>query len=116
MCGSFSRSAASRIHIAVCASTGPSERYSAMPSTNHSGNARMSGRLRQSLARIGARHVELKRVHELVSEHVIGVGERAGHRQHDAPLQRLGDAARAFADEALDGVGLPEVRGRRRRG
>ena len=86
-----------------------------MPSTNHSGNARMPGAEAMRLARIGARDVELKRVHELVAEHVIGVGERARHRQHDAALERFGDAARAFADQPLDGVRLPEVRGRRRR-
>ena len=36
--GSFSRRAASRIHIAVCGSTGPIDRYSAIPSMNHSGS------------------------------------------------------------------------------
>ena len=38
MVGSFSRRAASRIHIAVWGSTGPTERYSAMPSMNHRGS------------------------------------------------------------------------------
>ena len=52
-------------------------------------------------------------MHELVTEHVIRVGERTGHREHDAPFERLGHAAGAFADEALDGVGLAEVRGHR---
>ena len=37
ICGRVSSRAASRIHIAVCASTGPIDRYSAMPSMNHSG-------------------------------------------------------------------------------
>ena len=36
--GSFSRRAASRIHIAVSGSTGPSDRYSAIPSMNHPGS------------------------------------------------------------------------------
>jgi hypothetical protein len=54
-----------------------------------------------------------KRVHELVADHVVGVGERAAERQHDAPSARLGDAARAFAEGATDHVGLLEVaRGR----
>ena len=35
--GSFSRRAASRIHIAVCGSSGPIDRYSAIPSMNQSG-------------------------------------------------------------------------------
>ena len=37
--GSCSRRVASRIHIAVSGSTGPTDRYSAMPSMNHSGMA-----------------------------------------------------------------------------
>ena len=57
--------------------------------------------------------VELERVHELVADHVIGVGERTAHRQDDAPPDRLGDAARAFTDLARDGVGLLEVGMRR---
>ena len=40
MSGSFSRRAASRIHIEVCGSTGPIDRYSAMPSMNQSGRFR----------------------------------------------------------------------------
>ena len=40
MSGSFSRRAASRIHIAVWGSTGPIDRYSAIPSMNHSGRLR----------------------------------------------------------------------------
>lgn len=38
MYGSFSRRAASRSHIAVFVSTGPIERYSAMPSINQRGS------------------------------------------------------------------------------
>ena len=55
------------------------------------------------------RHVELKRMHELVADHVVRVGERTGERQHDASLQWLGHAARAFANLAADDVGLLEV-------
>ena len=40
---------------------------------------------------------------------MVGVGQRSGHRQHDAPLQRFGDATGAFTDQAFDRVGLPEV-------
>jgi hypothetical protein len=50
------------------------------------------------LAGIGAGEIELERVYELVTEHVIGLGEGAGHRQHDAALQGFRDAARPFAD------------------
>ena len=57
--------------------------------------------------------VELERVHQLVADHVVGVGERSAHRQHDPPADRFGDAARALADLSLDGVGLFEVRMRR---
>ena len=45
-----------------------------------------------------ARDVELKRVDQLVADHVIGVGERPAERQHDAAAHRFGDAAGAFAD------------------
>ena len=57
--------------------------------------------------------VELERVHQLVADHVIGVGERTAHRQDDAAPDRFGDAAGAFADLARDGVGLLEVGMRR---
>ncbi len=67
------------------------------------------GRLAGVRARIGAGHVELERVDELVPEHVVGIGERSGHGQDDAPLERLGDPPGALADQPLDGVGLPEV-------
>ena len=59
------------------------------------------------------RDVELERVHQLVADHMVRVGERPAHRQNDAPAQRLGDAAGAFAELALDDVGLLEVRMRR---
>ena len=38
LCLSFSWRTASRIHMAVFESTGPSEKYSAMPSMNHNGS------------------------------------------------------------------------------
>src|SRR5436309_2187559 len=62
--------------------------------------------------RVGG-HVELKRVNELVADHVISVGERTAERQHDAAPQRLGDATGALAELAVDRVGLLEVRMRR---
>ena len=43
-----------------------------------------------------------------MADHVIGVGERPAERQHDAPAQRLGDAAGALAELALDRVRLLE--------
>ena len=46
---------------------------------------------------------------ELVTDHVIGVGERTAERQDDAAPERLGDAAGAFAQLALNGVGLLEI-------
>ena len=64
--------------------------------------------------RVGVRrHVELEGVDELVAEDVIGVGERSAERQHDAAAQRLGDAAGALAELALNRVGLLEVGMRR---
>ena len=82
-----------------------------MPSMNHSGS-------RSAPFWPGAmfgprRDVELKRVDELVADHVIGVGERTAERQDDAAPQRLGDAAGAFAELALNRVGLLEVGMRR---
>ena len=56
-----------------------------------------------------AEHVVLEGVHHLVLQHVFEVGIRAGERQHHAVLEELGDAARALADLAGDGVGLDEV-------
>ena len=57
--------------------------------------------------------VELKGVHQLVADDVIGVGERAAERQDHAPSKRFGDAARALADLTADRIGLLEVRVRR---
>ena len=66
---SFSPSgrAASRSHIAVFGSTGPSERYSAIPSMNQSGAARavLAGPA-------GRRHVELKGVDDFVADDMVG--------------------------------------------
>ena len=61
------------------------------------------------------RHVELERVHQLVADHVIGVGERAAERQDDPPPQRLGDAAGAFAELALNRCWSARSRRARRR-
>ena len=55
------------------------------------------------------RNVVLECMYELVAEHMVGFGERAGQRQHDPPLQSFGDAARALANHAADHVGLLEV-------
>ena len=83
-----------------------------MPSMNQSGSAMGAG-LARARRRGLRRDVELERVHELVADHVIGVGERTAQRQDDAAPQRLGDAAGAFAELALDDVGLLEVGMRR---
>ena len=48
-------------------------------------------------------------MHELVTDHVIRVGERPAEWQDDAAAERLGDAARALAQLAGNGVGLLEV-------
>ena len=90
--GIASREAASRTHIAVFESTGPSDRYSAMPSMNHSGRA----------CRPFPGDVVLERVHQLVAEHVIGFGQSAGKRQNDAAAIAFRHAAGPFADLAED--------------
>ena len=48
----------------------------------------------------------LKRVHQLVTDDVIGVGKRTRERKHDAAPQSFGDAASALADLPTDHVGL----------
>ena len=109
--GSWSSRAASLSHIAVLESTGPIDRYSAMPSMNHRGS-----RFAPRVARRGPgarRDIELKGMNELVADDVIGVGQRPAERQDDPPPQRFGDAARAFAELPLNRVGLFEVRMRR---
>jgi hypothetical protein len=49
-------------------------------------------------------------MHQLMPDHVIGIRQRAAERQDDAPAQRFGDAAGAFAELALDRGGLLEIR------
>ena len=63
-----------------------------------------------AVARIVARHVELEGVNQFVAEHVIRIGQRAGHRQHDAPLDGFGHAARTLANQTVNRIGLAEVR------
>ncbi len=58
---------------------------------------------------VASENVVLKRVHELVANHVIGVGEAGADGQHDAALHRLGDSARPFAQDAFHDVGLLEM-------
>jgi len=60
-------------------------------------------------ARSLPRDVKLKRVHQLVADHVVRFGERARERQHDPPLHSLGDAARALAERSRNRVRLLEV-------
>ena len=56
-----------------------------------------------------ARDVELERVHQLVTQHVVGLGERAREREHYTALEDLGHAAGALADAPLQRIGLAEV-------
>jgi hypothetical protein len=49
-------------------------------------------------------------VHQLVAEHVVGLGERAAHREHDPALEGLGHTARPLARGAAQRVGLLELR------
>ena len=86
-------------HIAVWASSGPTGRNSAMPSMNHSGSAP-----------IRSPRPRLKGMHHRVAEHLGGFGQRTAERQHHASCERLGHAARAFADQATDDRGVREVR------
>ncbi|PYQ43668.1 MAG: hypothetical protein DMF77_09175 [Acidobacteria bacterium] len=46
---------------------------------------------------------------ELVPEHVVGLGQGRADGEDDTPLEGLGDAARALAGSAAEGVGLLEV-------
>ena len=60
-------------------------------------------------AAFGPRMSVLKRVHQLVAEDVVGVSQ-AGRHRHDHPaFGALGDAPGAFAELALDDIGLLEV-------
>ena len=56
-----------------------------------------------------AADVELKGMDQLVADHVIGIGDRSGERQHDAAANWFGDAASAFAQFFGDDVGLFEI-------
>ena len=76
----------------------PFEKYSAMPSTSHSGIASRSKRRRLLVMRRG--DVVLEDVHHLVAEDVIVLRVVAGERQDDAVHERIGEAARPFADHA----------------
>ena len=76
---------------------------------NHSGSACRPGPIGRPLLSVCDGHVVLKRVDELVAEHVIGFGKAAGERQDDAAAIAFGHAAGPFADLAED-VGLLEVR------
>jgi hypothetical protein len=55
------------------------------------------------------RHVVLKRVDQLVADHVVRVGEWTCEWEDDATAQSFGDAARAFPDLATNDVGLFEL-------
>jgi hypothetical protein len=46
-----------------------------------------------------SRDVELERVHDLVPEHVVGVGKAGRKRQHDAPLACIGETPGALLDQ-----------------
>ena len=87
--------------MAVCGSPAPSVRYSAIPSTNHSGTP--------SGLWYCVGDVELKRVDDLVAEHVIGIRQAGGERQDDAAFAGVGEAAGALVDEAAVNVGLFEA-------
>ena len=100
---------ASRIHIAVSGSTRPFEKYSAMPSTIHSGI--ISRLKRRRLLVMPRGDVELEDVHHFVADDVIVLGVVAGQRQDDAVHERIGEAARPFADHLRRGGGLLEVGG-----
>ena len=54
--------------------------------------------------------IDLKRVHELVADHVIGLAEARRERQDDARFEAFGKAAGPFADRAGTHVGLREIR------
>ena len=107
MSGSFSRRVASRIHIAVCGSTG-TDRQVLRHALDEPQRQREGAHRARADVRVG--DVVLERVDELVAEHVVTGLDRPRERQHDAALVGLGHAAGAFAELAFDGVGLPEVR------
>ena len=53
--------------------------------------------------------VELERVHELVPQNVVRLGQGAGKRKHDTSLQHLRHTTRRLAELSEDGIGLLEV-------
>lgn len=53
---------------------------------------------------------ELKSVHQLVTEDVVGFAERPRQRHHQPTAQSFGDAAGGHSDEAGDGGGGAKVR------
>jgi hypothetical protein len=55
----------------------------------------------------------MKRVDELVADHVVRVGERTRQREDDPPAQRLGDATGPLPHLARDDVVLLEIDRRR---
>jgi hypothetical protein len=61
-------------------------------------------------AAVAARHVELKRVRDLVSEDPVGFDQRGCERENDAAPRGLGDTADAVAEQAGNNVGLRKFR------
>lgn len=55
-------------------------------------------------------HVVLERVHQLVAEDVIGLGQAAREGHDDAPLVHFGHTPSAFSHFARERVGLPKMR------
>ena len=56
------------------------------------------------------RDVELKRMHELVTDHVIRICDWSRERQYDPSPHWFGYAARSFAELSLNRIRLLEVR------
>ncbi len=54
--------------------------------------------------------VELERMDQLMGQHVLEVGVRAGERQDHAALGKLRDTSRPFRDQAGQRVGLLKLR------
>ena len=65
------------------------------------------------LAGVVTGDVELERVDQFVTEHMIGVRQRPGHRQDDPAFEGFGETAGALPNGAFHGVGLAEVGGGR---
>ena len=110
MVGIASRDEASRTHIAVLASIG-SERQVLGHAFDEPERQRLQARSYRPPLHVGLPgHVVLERVHQLVPQHVIGLGKPARKRQDHAALGAFGHAAGALADLAVEHVGLLEVR------